>query len=259
MTEVIEIDLYRDVIMGAVKIVKQTFRVSLPGKTREFNRETSRVGVDLVTRLLGTDRIPREEPPVQDLPVIHPQGGGYGFFFDLLQNDPTVVLCLDGPARSFYESGEITTPQIPNGHQYGTAVAFPGGRISSSSPGEATNPPNSAGEGTIGAKDHSSTIIFKGAGLPTPAELGSMVLETAKPTTSLLLGSTQSADPVACANEVLANLQALNTAVQAWVPLAPPAIDNGATLKAVFSAWFAALQPMADLKAMVDGPIPLPP
>lgn len=206
MSDVIEIDLYRDVIMGAVKIVKQTFRVSLPGKTSSFDRETSRVGVTLVTRLLGMDRVPREEPPVQDLPVIHPQGGGYGFFFDLRENDPTVVLCLDGPARSYYETGEITTPQIPNGHQYGTAVAFPGGRISSSSPGEATSPPNAVGECTIGAKDGSSTVTFKGAGLPSPAELGTMVLSTAGPMASLQLGSDQAVlgvarltDPVAAA------------------------------------------------------------
>jgi hypothetical protein len=255
----IEVDLFEDVLMGAVREIRKTFRVALPGKVQSFTRETTRTAVALAVRFLGTDRIPRDEPIAADLPVILPRGGGYGLHLDLREGDPTVVLCQDGPARSYYETGDIVTPQFPYGHQFGTGVAFPGGRVSSSTPGNETPPPNSAGTCLIGAEDGSASITFAGAALPAPDELGTVTVAAGGPSASLLLGSSQSADPVACANEVLANLQALNTAIQAWVPLAPPAIDNGATLKAIFSTWFAALQPMADLKAMVDGPVPLPP
>ncbi len=48
-----------------------------------------------------------------------------------------------------------------------------------------------------------------------------------------------------------ANLTALNTSIQSWVPVPN---DGGASLKPVFAAWAAALQSMADLKARVEGP-----
>ena len=253
---VVEVDLYKDVILGAVKIVRQTFRVGLAGRVRDFSRENSRLVVDLATRMLGTDRIPRDEPAPQDLPMILPRGGGYGLHFDPRPGDPSVVLCLDGPVRSFYETGEITTPQIPNGHQYGTAVCFPGGRVSSSVPGQATPPPNEAGTATIGAEDGSATITFKGAGLPNPGELGSVVISAQGPTSCLLLGSEGAADPVACANEVLANLQALNSAIQAIPPTGGPWDAVLTAIKGAVAGWNAALQPMGDLKARVEGPTP---
>lgn len=254
-----EIHLVKNVVDGAVKKVNMTFRVLLPGKVKDFARETSRVGLELMVRLLGTDRVPREEPNVIDSPLILPRGGGYGFHFDMRPGDPAVVICPDGPVRGFYERGEAVTPQIPVGHQYGSTLTIPGGRVSSSVPGQETDPPNAEGESCIGAEDHSATITFAGAGLPTLGELGTVVIEAAGPTASLLCGSSKSATAPACEPALLQNLQLLNTMVQAWVPLAPPAIDNGATLKAVFAAWVAALQPMADLKVRMDGPVPLPP
>ena len=255
--DIIEINLYEDVVMGAVKIVRQTFRVALPGIVRSFARDTSRVGVSLVTRFIGTDLKPREEPPVQDVPVILPRGDGYGIHFDLVPGDPTVILCADGPVRSYYEQGEIVTPTITTGHQFGTSVAFPGGRVSSSLPGQATPPPNEPGAFWAGAEDGSSTVRFYKKGQSSnPTELGSMILAVGKPTDSLLLGSDSSGDPVACEPAVLANLEALANAIAVWVPVPQ---DGGASLKAVFTAWKEALQPMGDLKARVDGPIPLPP
>lgn len=254
--DVIEIDLYRDLVLGAVKVVRQEFRVALPGRVRDFARDTSRVAVDLAVRLLGTDRVPRDEPVAQDVPVILPRGGGYGFSFDLRQGDPTFLICGDSPARSFYETGDIVSPQFPSGHHFGTAVALPGGRVSSSVPGQATPPPNEAGTATIGAEDGSATITFKGAGLPNPGELGSVVISAQGPTSCLLLGSEGAADPVACANEVLANLQALNSAIQAIPPTGGPWDAVLTAIKGAVAGWNAALQPMGDLKARVEGPTP---
>jgi len=256
--DVTEIHLVRNIVDPAVNKIKQTFRVALAGKVSTFARETTRAGVTLMVRLLGMDRIPREEPGVVDSPIIIPRGGGYGMHFDLRPEDPVVTLCTDGPVWGYYETGQPVTPQIPTGHQYGTTVTFAGGRVSSSQPGQAVPPPNATGTCWIGAEDGSATCKFSGATIPSPAELGTVVIAAGGPSASLKLGSDNSADPVACANEVLANLQALANAIAVWVPLAPPAIDNGASLKAVFSAWIAALQPMGDLKAVVDGPIPLP-
>ena len=108
----------------------------------------------------------------------------------------------------------------------------------------------------VGAADGSAAVVLRRAGGPTPDELGTVVVAAAGPDASLLLGGPNAADPVACANEVLANLQSLANAVAAWVPVPN---DGGASLKAVFATWIATLQPMGDLKSRVEGPVPLPP
>lgn len=251
--DVTEIHLVRNIVDPTIAKIRQTFRVALAGKVSSFARETTRAGVTLMVRLLGTDRLARDEPGVQDSPVILPRGGGYGIHFDLRPEDPVVTLCTDSPVWGYYETGQPVTPQIPTGHQYGTTVTFAGGRVSSSQPSQSISPPNATGTCIVGAEDGTATCKFSGAGLPSPAELGTVVIAAGGPSASLLLGSDDSADPVACANEVLANFQALNNLITAWVPVP---MDGGASLKAVFSAWIAALQPMGDLKAMVDGPTP---
>lgn len=181
------IDLYDDVIMGAVRIVRRTFRVALPATVRTFARETSRAAVDFGARFLGMDRSVRDEPAVADLPVITPRGGGYGLYFDFRAGDLGVVLAQDAPVRGLYETGTPVTPQMLQGHDYGCGVIFPGGRVSSTE--TPTAPPNDAGTLALCADDGSASIVLRGAGLPTLAEVGSVVVAAAGPTASVLLGS----------------------------------------------------------------------
>lgn len=249
MAEPDKIDLVDDVIMVAVRIVRQTFRVSLSAIVSGYSRDISRAAVDFGAKFLGTDRSVRDEPPVADLPVITPRGGGYGVYFDFRPGDLGVVLCQDSPVRGLYETGDPVVPQWPQGHDLGCGVIFPGGRVSSTD--TPTPPPNAEGTLLVGADDGSAAVVFRGAGLPDPAELGSVVVAAAGPTASVLLGGDTAAIPVACATQVQANLAALNTSIQSWVPVPN---DGGASLKPVFAAWAAALASMADLKVCVEGP-----
>ena len=100
--------------------------------------------------------------------------------------------------------------------------------------------------------DGSASIIFRGAGLPSPSEQGTVVVAAAGASASLLLGSATAAVPAACAPQVQAYLDDLATRIAAWVPVPN---DGGASLKAVFTAWQRALQDMADAKARLDGPV----
>lgn len=181
-----KIDLVDDVIAVAVRVIRQTFRVALPGIVTNFARETSRAAVDFGAKFLGTDRSVRSEPQVADLPVITPRGGGYGVYFDFREGDLGVVLCQDGPVRGLYETGDPVVPQFPQGHDLGCGVIFPGGRVSNTE--TPTPPPNDAGTLMVGADDGSASLVLRGAGLPDPAELGSATLATAGPTASLKLG-----------------------------------------------------------------------
>jgi len=239
------------IIRQAKRQMYQEFRVAAAGRVSSFLRGAARIVAEMMTRQITTGINPRDEPAVQDVPVIFPGGGGYGFYFDMRQGDPAVLVCADGPVRGFFETGEAVTPGAGStGHDYGSAMAFPGGRISASD--SPTAPPNAEGEAVLGAVDGSASVIFCGAGLPSPGEQGTVVVTAAGPSASLLLGSTAAAVPVACEPQVQANLSDLATRIAAWVPVPN---DGGASLKAVFAAWQIALQDMADAKARVDGPV----
>lgn len=240
-----------EIVGVAGALMRKTFRVALTAKVRDFARDVTRADVDLTTRYKNTANVPVDEPPVPDLPVLWPGGGGYVFAFDLRQGDLGLAVACDGPVRGTYETGDPVTPTLAQGHDFGCAVVVPGGRVSSSE--SPTAPPNAAGEALVGAADGSATVIFRGAALPSPAELGTVVVAAAKPVASVLLGGPTAAEAVAVASAVLANLQALNNLVQAWVPVPN---DGGASLKAVLAGWIASLQPMGDLKVMVEGPGP---
>ena len=95
--DTIEVDLYRDVVMLAVGIVRRTFRVALPARARSFARDSSQVAVDFMSRFLGMDRTARDEPPIDGISVITPRGGGYGLYYDVRAGDPMVLLACDGP------------------------------------------------------------------------------------------------------------------------------------------------------------------
>lgn len=246
-----EVHLKKDVVDAAVREVYQDFRVALSGVVGTFVRRTSRAVVRLMVRFTGMDMKPYDEPDVPDAPVIHPSGDGYGFWFDLAENDPCVVLCQDGPPYGFYETGSAVTTKSGASHTYGCAVAIPGGRVSNSD--SPTDPPNAAGEAVLGGGDLSAALTFRRAGHPAlPGELGTVVISAAGPTASIKAGGDAAAVPVACAPAVEANLLALNQAIVAWVPVPN---DGGASLKPVFLAWANALQSMADAKFVVEGPV----
>ena len=239
------------VIRQTKRQIYQEFRVAAAGRVMSFARGAARIVAEMMTRQITTGINPRDEPAVQDVPVLFPAGGGYGLFFDMREGDPAALVCADGPVRGFFETGESVTPGAGStGHDYGSAMAIPGGRISATD--NPTAPPNAEGEALVGAVDGSASIIFRGAGLSSPGEQGTVVVAAAGPSASLLLGSSSAATPPACAPQAQANLDALANAIAAWVPVPN---DGGASLKAVFAAWQAGLQPMGDAKARLDGPV----
>jgi len=185
----IKIDLYEDVLMGAVRKVRQTFRVALPARVKSAYRSTSRADVTFGVRWLATNREVFEEPPAPALPVLLPRGGGYAIHFDLRAGDLGVALACDGPVSGLYDTGDAVTPQFPQMHDYGCAVFYPCGRVSNEQ--VPTEPPNPAGTMTVGAEDGSATVELKGRGLPSLTEQGTVVIRAtthAPPSFAVLLG-----------------------------------------------------------------------
>lgn len=223
------VDLEKDVVDGAVRQVYQDFRVALTGVVNTFARRTSRAVVRLMVRFTGMDQKPYDEPDVPDAPLIHQSGDGYGFWHDVREGDPVVVLAQDGPPYGYYNTGEVVTDRTGNSHTYGCAVAFPGGRVSNAD--APTDPPNAAGEAVVGGGDLSAAVTFRRAGGPSPAELGTTIVHGANPVAGVKLGGDDATlgvarvgDPSAASTEMSTVLSALVAFANGIVPgtVTPP-------------------------------------
>lgn len=207
------VDLWDDVVQVAVSEIRRTFRVARPALVRTVDRAASRIVAALMGRFVGTDLQAREEPEVPDIPVIHYAGGGYALAFDMRPDDPAVVICCDGPVRGFYETGLATTPLTGQGHDYGSAVAFPGGRVSATD--QPTLPANAPGEFFMGAADGSAAVLVRGAGLTSPDELGSVVVQVANPVAGVKLGGDDASVGVGRLGDGIAPTAAMSTVLSA--------------------------------------------
>lgn len=196
--------------------IVQGWRVSLGGRVVAFTRDTARVVGELAARYMDTALGYRAEQPVGDAPVIFPGGDGYGLYHDLAPDDPGVFLAGDAEQRGFWETGGVVDPTTP-GHTYGSAVFLPGGRVSSSTPGQATPAPNAAGECLLGARDGTAGLRLRRARPnAVPPELGTAIVEAAAPAAAVRLGGEDATlgvgrlgDPVAASTELGTVLSAL--------------------------------------------------
>lgn len=196
--------------------IVQGWRVSLGGRVVAFTRDTARVVGELAARYMDTTLGYRAEQPVGDAPVIFPGGDGYGLYHDLAPDDPGVFLAGDAEQRGFWETGGVVDPTTP-GHTYGSAVFLPGGRVSSSTPGQATPAPNAAGECLLGARDGTAGLRLRRARPnAVPPELGTAIVEAAAPAAAVRLGGEDATlgvgrlgDPVAASTELGTVLSAL--------------------------------------------------
>lgn len=245
MPEVVEIDLERDIIDGAVRKVYQRFRVALGALVAAAYRDTSRADVTLGSRFLATNLTAQDEPPAPDLPVITPRGNGYGLYFDLSPGDIGVALACDAPVRNLFETGEVGTPGRAVGHDYGCAVFFPGGRVSSSVPGQSTDPPNEPGTMVLGADDGSAQVVLRRAGGPSLTEQGTVVIRAAThvpPAKAVLLGGDGAVLGVARLTDTVDAsalfLTWISKVTAAINTLAPGSVDPfvGTTIGAISSA-----------------------
>lgn len=226
-----------DVIRGAKKQIYQDFRVASAGRVVSFLRGAARIVADIMTRQITTGLQPRDEPAVQDVPVLFPGGGGYGFHFDMREGDPAAIICADGPVRGFFETGNAVTPGPGStGHDYGSAMAIPGGRISASD--NPTPPPNEEGGASIGADDGSAAVRFRGAGLTSPAEQGTVVVAGAAVRLggdAAILGVVRLGDAVAPDATWIAFSTAVAGYINSLVPgsvVVPSAVKVGVTSEA---------------------------
>lgn len=105
---------------------QKNIHTALPAKIVSFNaeRQTATLAIQ-ITQLL-TDGGTVQIPPLVDVPVSFPRGGGFAFTFPLASGDEGIAIfserCIDG----WWQSGKASEPLDVRLHDFSDAMFIPG-------------------------------------------------------------------------------------------------------------------------------------
>lgn len=198
-----EIDAVVAIARGAAERVQTTF----PGYVVAYDRASQTANVQVIPRVRYRDPVSdtvrfERVPVLPNCPVLWPSwgGGACSLVGDLQAGDPVWVVLADRSIDEWKDTGNTDTePQVPRRWDWSDAVVLPGGR------------PNASP--LASAAYASGAVVLRG--------------------TDIRLGSSAATDYVALASLVLAQLDALKTALNSWTPVPG---DGGAALKVILTA-----------------------
>jgi hypothetical protein len=154
---------WTDILEAFGERLKREIGVCLPGTVESYDADTqlATVRIDLKVPIRGEDGTDQEAesiPPIANVPVVHPSGGGYFAHFPLTNGDPVVLVIADRSLDIWQEKGGEVDPKWRHTHEITDCFAFPGGRPKPKALGDTP-----ANELVIG-KDGGSTIRVKSNG-----------------------------------------------------------------------------------------------
>lgn len=202
-----------DGILSLIRNEIARVRTACPGVVLSYDRTRQTAVVQMVVRERwrdpDTDAIVTEAlPPLPDVPVLYPGGGGASIVWDLVPGDAVWVVVADRSIAEWKATGrDDVEPQSPRRWDLSDAVAIPAGR-----------PP--------------AAPLAGGA---LPAVPGTVVVRG----TIVQLGSSAATSPVALAPVVDANLAALEVALDGAIAAGIAASGGG--LAAALTAMQVAL------------------
>lgn len=198
-----------EVLEGAINARMLDLHTMIPGRVESYDAAKQVADVaPVVRRPIRTDDDDQEHeelPVISNVPVQWARGGGFSLHFPIAKGDHVMLVFSEAAIAQWRESGQLSDPGDLRRHDLSYPIAVPG--ISFEGAPLADAP--AANEGTI-----------------TVGPGGVMRVSTA--------GGT--ADFVALAAKVLAQLNALKSAINGWTPVPN---DGGAALKTALSSLFA--------------------
>ena len=99
---------------------------SMPGLIVEYDSATKRAKVQPAVLLVTTDLKEHVRPPIVDVPVLHPSGGGYVVHLPLKKDDPVMLLFSERGISQFKETYRVSAPDDGAVLSMRDAVAIPG-------------------------------------------------------------------------------------------------------------------------------------
>jgi hypothetical protein len=212
-----------DILTGIMERLASELCVCLPAQIESYDAATQLAKVKpLLKRPLrlpdGSDAT-ESISIINNVPVIHPSGGGYFVHFPLAAGDPVTLVIADRSLDRWIEKGGEVDPGFTHTHELSDAFAIPGGRNKKNKLASAD-----ANKLTIG-KDGDASMQITIDGSEINAGGGSNFVALSNLTTSLFTS--------------------LASAINGWTPVPN---DGGAALKIALTAWLSSNKATAATK-----------
>ena len=106
--------------------VKNNVHTALPGIVTYYDAETRRADVNIAVRMVMTDGTEMARPPLFNVPVLFPSGGGYTMTFPVSKGDGVLLVFNERSIATWKQTFEEATPTLLNVLSYADAVAVAG-------------------------------------------------------------------------------------------------------------------------------------
>jgi len=107
-----------------------SMRVSLPGIIREFDPLTQTATVEIAirehVRQANLEYVWTNIPPLLDVPVVFPRGGGYVLTFPIQPGDECLVVFADMCIDAWFSNGGVQNQIEKRRHDLSDGIAIPG-------------------------------------------------------------------------------------------------------------------------------------
>ncbi len=115
-----------ELIRTAIRNRLADVRTSIPAIVKSYDVAKQTVECELATRIPTSDGAPEQVPPLQDIPVAWPRGGGYFCAMPLAAGDAGLLVFCEADFTAWRETGTISDPAQERRHgMYGYFI--PGG------------------------------------------------------------------------------------------------------------------------------------
>lgn len=115
-----------DVVAAAANSERLDIHTALPGRVVELNATDNTVTVELMIKQVLVNGETVDLPPLVDVPVQFPRGGGFAFTVPVIAGDEGLIIfaerCIDG----WFASGEHSAPLDARLHDYSDGFFIPG-------------------------------------------------------------------------------------------------------------------------------------
>lgn len=128
------------ILRAAIRARLADVRTSVPGIVKSYDEATQTCEVALAVRLPRADGRLDELPPLTDVPVAWPRGGGYFAQMPLEQGDPGLLVFSEVDFSEWRRTGDVADPPterrhglnayfIPGGCDDASPLPAPGGKL----------------------------------------------------------------------------------------------------------------------------------
>lgn len=115
-----------DVVTAAASSERLDIHTALPGRVVALNADDNTVTVEPMIKQVLVSGEPVDLPPLVDVPVHFPRGGGFAFTVPIVAGDEGLIVfgerCIDG----WFASGDRSAPLDARLHDYSDGFFIPG-------------------------------------------------------------------------------------------------------------------------------------